>query len=487
MALQVRVKNKFPSQVVGSGAVTVTKSGGVWTIAGDLTSYPNIDAINDLTMAANKGIYFTDADTAATFDITPAARTLLDDASASDMRTTLGLAIGSDVQAFDADLSALAALAKDDGNIIVGNGTAWVAESGATARTSLGLAIGSDVQAFDADLSAIAALAKTDGNIIVGDGTNWVAESGATARTSLGLAIGTDVQAYNARLADIAGITYAQGDVLYHNGSNIVKLAAGTSGTFLKSQGAGANPTWGTPAGTGGDVVGPSSATDNAIVRYDGTTGKLVQSSSVSVTDSGTIVVGGGSAAVPGIAFTGATSTGIYYSSSIVGLSLNGTAHTTAHPGTGGPVGNANFYVAPGNNAYSLATKNSATSGVVGVMQFFDGSNDSCGIITMDTTANTTAYGTSSDRDLKIVDGPYVPDGSIIDGLAPVTYRWKKHPDGNPMIGFVAQDVFELYPSAVIQPIENVIDHWQIDFSKFVPLIIAELKSLRARLNNGGL
>jgi hypothetical protein len=36
-------------------------------------------------------------------------------------------------------------------------------------------------------LNDIAALAVTDGNIIVGDGTNWVAESGATARTSLGL------------------------------------------------------------------------------------------------------------------------------------------------------------------------------------------------------------------------------------------------------------------------------------------------------------
>ena len=35
--------------------------------------------------------------------------------------------------------------------------------------------------------TAIAALAKTDGNLIVGNGSTWVAESGATARTSLGL------------------------------------------------------------------------------------------------------------------------------------------------------------------------------------------------------------------------------------------------------------------------------------------------------------
>ncbi|NBQ80380.1 MAG: hypothetical protein EBT99_17560, partial [Betaproteobacteria bacterium] len=29
-------------------------------------------------------------------------------------------------------------------------------------------------------------------------------------------------------------------------------------------------------AGASGDVVGPASATDNAVVRFDGTTGKLV-------------------------------------------------------------------------------------------------------------------------------------------------------------------------------------------------------------------
>lgn len=87
--------------------------------------------------------------------------------------------------AFDAELTVLAGLDKSDGNFIVGNGTTWVAESGATARASLGLTIGTDVQAYDADLSAIAALAKTDGNFIVGDGSTWVAESGNTATNSL--------------------------------------------------------------------------------------------------------------------------------------------------------------------------------------------------------------------------------------------------------------------------------------------------------------
>jgi hypothetical protein len=80
------------------------------------------------------------------------------------------------------------------------------------------------------------------------------ATSDSAARTALGLAIGSNVQAYNARLADFAGITYAQGDIFYYNGSNVVKLAAGTSGHFLKTQGAGANPAW--------DAVSGSVATD---------------------------------------------------------------------------------------------------------------------------------------------------------------------------------------------------------------------------------
>lgn len=41
----------------------------------------------------------------------------------------------------------------------------------------------------------------------------------------------------------------------------------------------------GTAGGGTGDVVGPASATDNAIVRFDSTTGKLVQNSAVTVAD----------------------------------------------------------------------------------------------------------------------------------------------------------------------------------------------------------
>ncbi len=44
--------------------------------------------------------------------------------------------------------------------------------------------------------------------------------------------------------------------------------------------------------GGSGDVTGPASSTDNALVRFDGTTGKLIQNSSATLSDAGALSVG---------------------------------------------------------------------------------------------------------------------------------------------------------------------------------------------------
>jgi hypothetical protein len=74
------------------------------------------------------------------------------------------------------------------------------------------------------------------------------------------------------------------GAVPYGTGTAYAFTSAGTAGQVLTSAGAGV-PTWTTNAG--GDVFGPASSTDNAVARFDGTTGKLIQNSVVTISDTG--------------------------------------------------------------------------------------------------------------------------------------------------------------------------------------------------------
>ena len=81
-----------------------------------------------------------------------------------------------------------------------------------------------------------------------------------------------------------ATTTPTSGAVAYGTGTAYAFSLAGTAGQVLISGGAG-SPTWANYGA--GDVVGPSSATDNAIARFDLTTGKLIQNSVITIDDTG--------------------------------------------------------------------------------------------------------------------------------------------------------------------------------------------------------
>jgi hypothetical protein len=87
-----------------------------------------------------------------------------------------------------------------------------------------------------------------------------------------------------------AGTTYDGSTAVTINNSAPDQIVSLTGGTGISTSGTYPNFTiTNTSPSLGGDVVGPSSATDNAVARYDTTTGKLIQNSLVLIGDTGNV------------------------------------------------------------------------------------------------------------------------------------------------------------------------------------------------------
>lgn len=128
------------------------------------------------------------------------------------------------------------------------------------------------------------------GTIATQDANNVAITGGSiTGITDLAVADGgTGASTATAAFDNLAPTT-TKGDLIVHNGTDNVRVGVGSNGQTLVADSAEANGLkWSTPAG-GGDVTGPASSTDNAVTRFDGTTGKLLQNSAVTIDDNGVL------------------------------------------------------------------------------------------------------------------------------------------------------------------------------------------------------
>jgi hypothetical protein len=175
--------------------------------------------------------------------------------------------------------------------------------------------------------------------IIVDDSNNVTGVVALTGTTLNGTTITTNVAAAQLSVSGItisgAGTDPNVGITLTPKANGDLTLdglkwpqADGTAGYVLKTNGS-AQLSW--VAQTSGDVVGPASATDNAIARFDLTTGKIIQGSSVIIDDSNNVT---GVAAI-----TATTANATTITTNVAAAQLSASGITISGAGTDANVG----------------------------------------------------------------------------------------------------------------------------------------------------
>ena len=163
-----------------------------------------LTALAGVNTASNKLIYATDADTFTTTDLSVFGRSLIDDADASTARSTLGVEVGSNVQAYNVALDSLASMGTGANKLIYSTDVDTFAESDLTAfarsilddadagavRATLGLGDSSTLDTTTTGGNADAGMiVKTDGDGKLGaiDGANLTALGSIALHTDVDL------------------------------------------------------------------------------------------------------------------------------------------------------------------------------------------------------------------------------------------------------------------------------------------------------------
>ena len=237
--------------------------------------------------------------------------------------------------------------------------------------------------------------------------------------------------------AKIAMTSDAAGDILTYTGTDYARLAIGAAGRVLKVNSGATAVEWATDTAGTGDVVGPGSSTDDALAKYDGTTGKIVQNSNATLTDAGVLTVSNIAATIdtasqPNITGVGTIGTGVWQGTAIANAYIGTTIDATKL--ADGSVTNTEFqYI---NTLSSNAqTQLNAKASLTVAQEFTAQQNFNNTALTFDATQDwaltanqvatlTLTANTVFDAPTQMVDGAFYSLIIIQDGTGGRTASW---------------------------------------------------------------
>jgi hypothetical protein len=232
----------------------------------------------------------------------------------------------------------------------------------------------------------------------------------------------------------------------------------------------------------------------------------ITTSGTLALTLSGSpIAMANGTAAAPSYNFSASTSTGMYSSSAnVLDWSTNGTQRlelgtSLSLVGQTRIVG-ASYNDTSNNSQLDIRNVNSnkdvstrvASFGLTGAndmtgslfLLFYDGDGNIGSVSVASSTS--VAYNTTSDKRLKtnVQNFSALP---IIENMQPVSFEFKKE-QGRTFHGFLAQDLYEVYPEAITKGSnedgENPEMPWSMDYGKLTPICIKGIQELQSQIED---
>lgn len=171
-----------------------------------------------------------------------------------------------------------------DGQLLIGNST-----GNTLTKATLTAGTGVNITNGNGSITIAATNNGTVTSVDVSGGTTGLTTSGGPVTSSGTITLGGTLAVANGGTGQTS---YTDGQLLIGNSTgNTLSKATLTAGAGISiTNGAGAITI--TASGGGGNVTGPGSSTDNAIARYDGVTGQLIQNSAIYIDDTGNLGVG---------------------------------------------------------------------------------------------------------------------------------------------------------------------------------------------------